>query len=582
MIRLIPSSLSSMNTEHVAPHEVPADAHHTPVLIVGGGPIGLGMSLEMASRGIESTLVEQGDGNIEHPRTGLMAVRTMEILRRWGLAQQIRDCGFPDDYELSMVFCTSLNGLLLAKEPYPSMRATPTPPETPEKKQRCPQLWMQPILARAAADSSLTNVRYEHRLEHFSQDVSGVTSQVMDLQSGKTRTVRSRFLVACDGATSGVRSQLGIEMDGRMLSYSVNILIRAPGLLKSHVMGAAERYLFVGPEGTWGNLTVVDADSIWRLTVLGNSQPMDLATFDAAHWVRRAIGRDDVAFELLSVQPWRRSETLARRYRDGNVFLVGDSAHTMSPTGGMGMNTGVQEVFDLGWKLEGALRGWAGPRLLDSYEIERKPVAARNISFSTQNFNAWRSGNDTSAVCEVSSDGARSRAAVGKQLRDSTRVEWEALGLQIGYRYDNSPICVADGSEPVPDDFSLYIPTSFPGARAPHAWLKDGRSTLDLFGIGFVLLVFDDQLPTDALIRAFAERDAPCRVERIRDQKIAALYERPLVLVRPDGHVAWRGNVIDRPRHIVDAVRGAAPAMATASDGAEKRSRSAGVDAVTP
>lgn len=554
-----------MNTRHLSSIEVPTDAIHTPVIIVGGGPIGLGMSLEMASRGIDSMLVEQSDGTIEHPRTGLMAVRTMEILRRWGLAQQIRDCGFPDDYELSMVFCTSLNGLLLAKEPYPSMAATPTPPETPEKKQRCPQLWMQPILARAAADSSLTDIRYEHKLQHFAQDGSGVTSQILNQKTGKTQTIRSDFLIACDGATSSVRSQLGIEMDGRMLSYSVNVLIRAPGLTKNHVMGEAERYLFVGPEGMWGNLTVVDADSIWRLTVLGNSQPMDLTTFDAAHWVRRAIGRDDVEFELLSVVPWRRSETLARQYRKGNVFLVGDSAHTMSPTGGMGMNTGMQEVFDLGWKLEGALRGWAGPQLLDSYEIERKPIAARNISFSTQNFNAWRNTTDTSAICDVTSDGARNRAAVGKQLCDSTRVEWESLGLQIGYRYEQSPVCISDGTEPGPDDFSLYIPTTFPGSRAPHAWLKDGRSTLDLFGAGFVLLVFDDRLETDALIRAFADRNVPCHVERIRESKIATLYERPLVLVRPDGHVAWRGNQIEQPGHIVDTVRGAAAKAAVLS-----------------
>jgi 2-polyprenyl-6-methoxyphenol hydroxylase-like FAD-dependent oxidoreductase len=529
----------------------------SPVLIVGGGPIGLGMALELAWRGIDSMLVEQGDGSINHPRTGLVAVRTMEILRRWGLAQHIRDCGFPEDYELSMVFCTSLNGLLLAREPYPSMRETPTPPETPEKKQRCPQLWMQPILARAAADHSLTDIRYLHQLDEFEQDGTGVTSRVTDKRSGRSVTVRSDYLVACDGATSGVRERLGIAMNGRMLSYSVNILIRAPGLLQHHVMGEAERYLFVGPEGTWGNLTVVDADSIWRLTVLGSDQRMDLDQFDAGHWVRRALGRDDIDFEILSVQQWRRSETLAERYLQGRVLLVGDSAHTMSPTGGMGMNTGIQEVFDLGWKLEGVLRGWAGPQLLPSYEQERKPIAARNISFSTQNFKAWKTLPNTDAVCDVTGEGARARAAVGKQLRDSTRVEWESMGLQIGHRYDQSPICVDDGSEPTPDDFTIYVPTTRPGARAPHAWLADGRSTLDLFGAGFVLLAFDDTLETDALLKAFATRQVPCHVERIRDAGIAALYEQPLVLVRPDGHVAWRGMRIEDPKHIVDIVRGA-------------------------
>ena len=219
---------------------------------------------------------------------------------------------------------------------------------------------------------------------------------------------------------------------------------------------------------------------------------MPLETFDAAAWVRRAMGADEVPFEVLSVVPWRRSEMLAQRFIDGRVILAGDSAHTTSPTGGMGMNTGMQEVWDLGWKLQGALEGWAGPKLLPSYEIERKPVAARNLSFSTSNFNAWRDVPDTSRILDDTPAGEALRSTVGERLRESTRVEWESLGLQIGHRYEGSPICIDDGSPATPDDFSIYVPTARPGSRAPHAWLKDGRSTLDLFGEGFTLLSFAD------------------------------------------------------------------------------------------
>ncbi|MDM0021795.1 FAD-dependent monooxygenase [Variovorax saccharolyticus] len=533
----------------------------TSVLVVGGGPVGLGMAIELSWRGIDSILIEQGDGTIEHPRTGLMAVRTMELLRRWGLAQRIRESGFPDDYELSMVFCTSLNGLLLAKEPYPSMRDTPTPAETPEKKQRCPQLWMQPILADAVRQQQRIGLRHLHRLEGFTQDEEGVTSRVVDLRSGEPLQIRSDYLLACDGATSAVRGELGIPMNGRLLSYSINILIRAPGLVSRHRMGPAERYLFVGPEGTWGNLTVVDGQAIWRLTVLGSGQKMDLENFDASHWVRRALGADDIPFEVLSVDPWRRSEMLADSYARGRVLLVGDSGHTMSPTGGMGMNTGMQEVLDLGWKLEGALHGWAGPGLLASYEIERKPIAARNIGFSTQNYNAWRDVPDTRQVCDETPEGVRIRAEVGKRLADSTRVEWESLGLQIGHRYEGSPICVPDGTPPTADDYSIYVPTSRPGSRAPHAWLADGRSTLDLFGRGFVLLAFGAGANTQQLEQAFAHRKVPLVVERVDDPRVAALYERALVLVRPDGHVAWRGETAADAERIVDTVRGAAPGV---------------------
>jgi 2-polyprenyl-6-methoxyphenol hydroxylase-like FAD-dependent oxidoreductase len=532
----------------------------TPVLIVGGGPVGLSMAIELGWRGVDSILVDEGDGTIEHPRTGLVAVRTMELFRRWGLAQRVRECGFPEDYELSMVFCTSLNGLLLDAEKYPSMRDAPTPPETPERKQRCPQLWLQPILTEAARAQPRSKLLFKHRFNSLRQDDHGVTAEVTDLATGDPLTIRAEYLLGCDGATSNVREQVGIKMEGRLLSYSVNVLIHAPGLVGKHQMGQAERYLFVGPEGTWGNLTVVDGHEIWRLTVLGSEEKMNLATFDPAAWVRRAIGRDDVGFEVDSSIPWRRSEMLADHYFKGRVVLVGDSAHTMSPTGGMGMNTGAQEVLDIGWKLEGLINGWGGPALLRSYEVERRPVAQRNIDFSTQNFRAWQDTPSPKAVCDLTPEGEAARKALGQRLRESTRVEWESLGLQIGHRYENSPINVPDGTPPTPDDYSTYVPTTRPGSRAPHVWLKDGRSTLDLFGRQFVLVVFDTGLEGDAnaFAKAFAAKGVPFRVEFIEQQDVAQTYERPLVLVRPDGHVAWRGSRAESPRKVVDTVRGAA------------------------
>ncbi|MFM8548439.1 MAG: FAD-dependent monooxygenase, partial [Betaproteobacteria bacterium] len=460
------------------------------MLIAGGGPVGLAMAIELGWRGIGCVLVDEGDGELLHPRTGLIAIRTMEMLRRYGLAQRLRACGFPDDYALSMVFCTSLNGSLLARAPFPSMRAAPTPPETPEKKQRCPQIWMQPILADAVRANPHATLRLGHRLESFDDDGANVVAQVVERASDTRLAIRARYLIGCDGAASGVRARLGIATSGRALGYSVNILFRAPGLTRQHRMGEAERYLFVGPEGTWGNVTVIDGDALWRLTVLGSEQKLDLASLDARAWVRRAFGSAAIDFEVLSVAPWRRSEMLAERFSAGRVMLAGDACHTMSPTGGMGMNTGMQEVFDLGWKLEAALAGWAGPHLLESYTAERLPVARRNIGFSTQNYQAWRDTPDAGAVCEDSPAGAAVRALLGARLRESTRVEWESTGLQIGYRYDASPICVPDGTPAPADDYSHYEPTARPGARAPHAWLSDGRSTLDLFGRGFVLLQF--------------------------------------------------------------------------------------------
>lgn len=530
----------------------------TPVLIIGAGPVGLAMAIELGGRGIQCTVVERSDGTIEHPRTGLVAVRTMEAFRRWGAADRVRACGFPEDYQLSMVFCTNLNGFVLDREFYPSMRDAPTPPQTPEKKQRCPQLWLQPIMADLAHSIPAVAMRYEHRFDELAESADAVRSTVTDLKTGKAVTIESQYVVACDGATSVVRGQLGIGMQGRLLGYSINVLLRIPEFNRAHVMGEGERYLFVGPEGTWGNLTVVDGREIWRLTVLGSEEKMDLQTFDAAAYVRAALGRDDVPFEVLSVVPWRRSEMLAEQFVKGRVLLAGDALHTMSPTGGMGMNTGIQEVLDLGWKLQGLLEGWGGPGLLSSYEVERRPVAQRNIDFSTLNFQAWKDAPDASTVCDDTEEGARTRKLIGSRMRESTRVEWESLGLQIGYRYDNSPIIVLDGTPTPADDDSIYVQTARPGARAPHAWLKDGRSTLDLFGKGFVLLAFPSASTTELerLRTALHERRVPVTVETIAEPEIADLYAAPLVLVRPDGHVAWRGTTVEDAYNIVDTVTG--------------------------
>ena len=530
----------------------------TPVLIVGGGPVGLAMAIELGWRGIRCVLVERGNGEIEHPRTGLIAVRTMEVFRRWGFAERVRRCGFPEDYRLSMVFCTSLAGFLLGREDYPSMRDAPTPPQTPEKKQRCPQLWMQPILTAQAAEDPCVRLRFEHAFEGFRDLGHAVVSTVTDLRSRKTLAVRSRYVIACDGASSGARSALGIAMQGRLLGYSVNVLLRIPDLVRYHDKGEAERYLFVGPQGTWGNLTVVDGREIWRLTILGSATKLDVAGLDVPAQVRAALGRDDVPFEILSVLPWRRSELLAERFSSGSVLLAGDALHTMSPTGGMGMNTGMQEVSDLGWKLDAMIAGWGGPGLLDSYTAERRPVARRNIDFSTQNFRAWQAAPEAMAICDDTPEGLRVRGEIGHRLREATRVEWESLGLQIGYRYDGSPLIVPDGTPAPADDYSIYTQTARPGARAPHAWLADGRSTLDLFGRGFVLLAFPGAVTAEAerLLAALRSRSIPVSSQAIDRLEIADLYANKLALVRPDGHVAWRGDKAAEAGRIAATVSG--------------------------
>lgn len=531
-----------------------------PVLIVGAGPIGLTMAIDLAYNGIDCLLIEKADGKINHPKIGTIVTRTMEFFRRWGFVERIRTSGFPDDYKLAIIFCTSMTGHLLERDAYPSTADTALQPFTPHKRQRCPQMWLDPILQQFAKEQAEIDLRFGHTLESFEDGENGVTAQVRNAD-GELVTVEAQYMVACDGALSSVRDTLGIPMLGNpKLNYSIGILFKCPGLVEQTDFGQIERAILVGPQGTWGNLTVIDGSELWRVTIFGSEERFDIASFDAEGWVRKALGRDDIPIEVLTVVPWRRTELVAEHYRKGHVFLAGDSAHTMSPTGGMGVNTGFGDVMDLGWKLAATLKGWGGEGLLDSYEVERRPVATRNAAFSTHNFKTWNAPVDTSGINEEGPHGEELRARIGAALKENTKSDWQSWGIQLGYRYEGSPICVADGTPPTPDEYTTYIQTARPGHRAPHAWLADKRSTIDLFGREFVLLDFGTE-PREA--EAFAEaarrRGLPLRIERIDNAEIADLYEQPLVLVRPDGHVAWRGHAGADVGWILDIARGDKP-----------------------
>lgn len=531
----------------------------TSVLIVGAGPVGLSLAIDLGWRGVDCMLIEQGDGTVEHPRTGLIAVRTMEFFRRWGIVDRVRNCGFPGDYDLSIEFCTSMSGYMLDRDEYPSMDDMPTPEWTPEKKQRCPQQWLDPILKRSINDFPSIDMKFNMRLDNFNVKESHVEANVCDLKKNTNVVIHADYIVGCDGASSVVRESLNIGMVGNhKLNYSMGILFYCPDLLLRCDKEPAERYLFIGPEGTWGNLTVVDGKDLWRLTVYGSEDKFNLTTFNPNAWVKRALGRDDITFSVLSALPWRRTELIAESYGGGRALLCGDAIHTMSPTGGMGMNTGVADAIDLGWKLAATVQGWAGSELLSTYQTERKPVAMRNASYSTHNFKTWTSPPACEFILEDSEKAESMRRSIGKKIKDATRSEWQSWGLQVGYRYEDSPICFKDGTPPTPDEYSVYVPTARPGSRAPHVWIEPGKSIFDLFGKNFTLLVFPeaDIDQVKYLTLAAAAQNVPLSVARIESLEAAALYVAPLVLVRPDGHVAWRGQLIEDANKIVQTVRG--------------------------
>lgn len=531
-----------------------------PVLIVGGGPVGLALAAELGWRGVACMLIEQGDGVIKTPKMNEVSTRTMEICRRWGIADRVLNCPFPADYPLDVAFVTSLFGYEMGRLPRPPRVSQQPEPHSPYRLQACSQIWFDPILRGFAQSFSYVTLRYRHRLESFVETSDGVTATIRNRDNNEVLEVCATYMVGCDGANSSVREALGIALEGQeVISSPVHMYFRAPDLLQKAHKQPATFFLPVDRAGLWGNIRVIDpANAMWRLMVdeTGGSQSPE--TVDREGYLRRAMGRE-LDVEWLGVSIWKRRSVVAERYAKGRVFLAGDTVHQLSPTGALGMNSGVGDAVDIGWKLAAVLQGWGGKHLLASYDAERRPIGIRNVNAATKFYatnEGFGSGNDV--LEEDSATGAAARRDMGERLVAKVGAEFRTIGLQIGYRYEGSPICIPDGTQPPPDEPATYVPSARPGARAPHIWLADGRSILDLFGRGYALLRFAGAPDTTEIERAAAHRIVPLQVFDVDDADAADMYQRRLVLVRPDGHVAWRADAAPADAlGLIDKVRGA-------------------------
>ena len=535
----------------------------TPVIIVGGGPVGLAVAGDLGWRGLPSLLIERSDGAVRQPKMDMVLVRTMEFCRRWGIVNEIETSGYNRAHVQDNVWVTALaGGYELGREPFPNCIEEACPPQSPQKRERAPQNFFDPALARFVRRFPQAELRYQTEIVDFTQDDKGVTAIIRDLSSGETQEVRAQYLIGCDGAGSFVREKLGIGMTGNpVLTYTTNVVFRSRDLESVQDVPLAYRYIFVDDEGTWATLVAIDGRDHFRFSLVGGRDKRPLSDEELTAAVRRAVGRD-CEIEIVSTMPWTRRELVADSYGSNRVFLVGDSAHQLSPTGAFGMNTGLQESVDIAWKLEACVRGWGGLNLLASYEIERKPVAARNVAEAARNLARMLETRTVKPPAEIFTPGPNgdaARKAYGDWYTERMSHEWFTLGIQLGYRYDGSPICVPDDTTPPPFDPANYVQSSHAGARAPHVWLADGRSTLDLFGKGFVLLRLGKNAPDPrTLVDAAATRHVPLSVVELDEPAVTQLYEKALVLVRPDGHVAWRGDAPPADvLGLVDRVRGA-------------------------
>ena len=540
---------------------MPMDHSEVPVLICGGGPVGLALAVELGLRGIGCVLVESGDGAATVPKMTQIHTRSMEFCRRWGIAEEVKKAGWPGTHPADHIYLTCLVGYELCRWKFPSYAERGDLGYTPEGPRQCPQIYFDPILLKRAASLPMVHLRHRTRLDSLVQDSDKVEVQVTNLSDGRTETIVSSYLIGCDGFDGPVRKALAVKYVGSgTLSFSVSIYFRSRELATLHDKGWARFYRPVDGAGHWGDLIAIDGRELWRLTLFDLDPNTDIDSFDVEGSLLRLAGVR-FPYELISVMPWKRRELVADRYREDRVFIAGDAAHQCSPTGGLGMNTGLADAVDIGWKLAAALEGWGGSGLLDSYESERRPVAVSTVSNSTLRYRQETTLSGGAVIAEDSPEGERLRREFVEQYRAQRRGEGNSSGdnAMLGYCYEDSPIIWPDGTEAPPDDPQCFVPTARPGTRAPHAWIGEDRSTLDLFGTGFVLLRFGrNPVDTTSLEKVAAIRKVPFRVVDIDDLKIAELYERKLVLVRPDSHVAWRDDVCpDDPGALVDRVRGA-------------------------
>ena len=521
----------------------------TSVLISGAGPVGLALALELGLRDIDCVLIDKRDGSVTVPKMTVVSTRNMEFCRRWGIADETRDAVWDRHRPMDFVYCESLTGPELARNKIPGVAARSDNDYTPEVSCHCPQIYFDPILAKRVRKQPSVSTLYRTSLEGFEQDADGVTASVLD-SDGKPRTIRARYLVGCDGAAGIVRERIGASLEGLgAIATSVNIYFRAPNLIDLHDKGWARIYRMLDEDGCWSELIPIDGKELWRLTVYSDAR----AAHDPQGFLNRMLGKS-LDCELLDVSPWERRDFVAETYQKRRVFIAGDAAHQCSPTGGLGMATGIEEAVNLGWKLAAVLKGWGGPKLLASYTPERRPIARRNVDLSTRTFQSiqriprWTKGADPS---NFKDELDRWRSHLGSySIADHVKAQ---------YTYENSPICVQDGT-PVDDpEPAKFVPTTRPGARAPHVWLSDGRAILDLFDRNFVLLRLGKEAPdAAAFVQAAAAAGLPMKVETLDEPHVLDVYKFALILVRPDGHVAWRGaHAPDDARAVIDRVRGA-------------------------
>jgi 2-polyprenyl-6-methoxyphenol hydroxylase-like FAD-dependent oxidoreductase len=543
----------------------------TEVLVVGAGPVGLTLAMDLARRGVAVTVAEtRRRAEPPSPKCNHVSARSMEIFRGLGVADAVRDAGLPPDYPHDVAYRTTTTGIELARIPIPSRAARPTAtggPDTwwptPEPPHRINQIYLEPILFEHAATLAGLTLLNRTTVLDLVQSEQGVTATAEDLDTGERLEISGRYLVGCDGGRSAVRRAIGATLHGDPMVQRVqSTVIRAPELL-----GMVERPAWgnfsLNPRRC-GNVYAIDGRQTWLVHNYLLPDEHDFDAVDRDLGIRLILGVPaGFEYEVVGREDWIGRRLVADRFRDRRVFLCGDAAHIWVPNAGYGMNAGIADATNLAAVLSAALAGWAGPAMLDAYEAERLPITDQVSRFAMDTANAVNT-QARAVPAEIeqpgpSGDAARERA--GRAAYELNVNQFCCGGLNFGYFYDASPVIAYDGEAAPEYGMYNFTPSTVPGCRVPHLWLGEGHSLYDELGLGYTLLHRDPSVGVGTLVAAARRRSVPLSVLELDARRSPELDPWPLLLVRADQHVAWRGEQPPAdPLALVDLLRGAATA----------------------
>jgi len=542
----------------------------TQVLIIGGGPVGLCLAMDLAGRGVECLVIERRHaGEPPSVKCNHVSSRTMETFRRLGFADAVRAAGLPDDYPNDVVLRTRATGLELTRIHIPCRRDRFTDisgPDgwwpTPEPPHRINQIFLEPVLSTHAA--AMRGLKILNRTEFlgFEQGVDGVTARARGLDTDDDLTVRAAYLIGCEGGRSLVRRAIGAKLIGDEVIQRVqSSYIRAPDLIRRVTKPDAWMSYLYNPQRA-GNLVAIDGRETWLIHNYLLAQEADFESVDRDACIRTLLGvGPEFQYQLLGKEDWVGRRMVADHFRGGRAFICGDAAHLWVPYAGYGMNAGIADAMNLSWMLAAHLKGWAPEGLLDAHERERQPITEQVSRF------AMRHAEDairerTHVPHQLEEDSAAGQAArrqVGEHAYRLHVQQFACAGLNYGYFYDHSPIIAYDGESAPAYSMYDYTPSTVPGCRLPHFWLRDGRSLYDALAPDHTLLRFDADVDAAGLLGAAARAGVPLRLLDIEADQVPSAYRHRLVLSRPDRHVAWRGEESPQnPTALIDLIRGAA------------------------